>query len=664
MLAFGATCTSDSDCASGACHQSDAGGPSFCTITCDVRSDRTSDCDVFGANWRCADDGAPEPECVCAFRSSDELCGDGADDDCDGIVDEGCAACDPECTGGARCVEGTCVCPEGHAVCDGACVDLANDSSHCGACGNACSAGGARCVEGTCVCPEGHAVCDGACVDLAINSSSCGGCGNECPSNAWCEAGTCRCETPGEVACGLDCALLESSTAHCGACDNACSVGATCEGGTCACPAGQVACDGRCVDLSSDVLACGACGNACLPGATCEAGACACSPERTVCADECADLGSSERNCGACGTTCEHLCLDAQCDEPVEIVGMWQHACARTASGRVACWGTNQYGQVGADTGIVPRVVALPLPATAIAAGYRSTCALLTDRSVWCWGSNDVAQLGRDAWPSGERHPPGAVSGIDDAIGITAGGTFNCALREGGTVACWGSSWEGELGPELGAVPRPRAMPVTGAVRLTGGRGHACALLEDRTVSCWGANDSGQLGRGFYSPNETASPVPGLTDVVALDAGYATTCAVVADGRVYCWGDNHFGQIGQAPPSPFPAPDVASPSPREVSAITNAIAVAAAITHTCILLAVGRGGGRGPLGDVGSAETTGESTTAMPAVRDVDHLGASYYNTFALSRGTLWVWGMNQYGQLMLPPGEARATPVRASWTP
>lgn len=617
-LAFGATCGSDAECASGACHLTD-GGVSFCTRACEQRGDETDDCHEYGVNWTCLHDGSPDPECVCVWDSPVERCADGMDNDCNGVADDGCSECAPACARGASCLEGACVCPAGHDVCDGACVTLPGDRDNCGTCGNVC------------------------------------------PDDGWCMEGACVCAMPGAVVCGSDCALLASSTAHCGACGNACPEGATCRDGTCECPAGQIACEGRCVDLSSDPLACGECGNACLIGGTCDAGVCGCDPERAVCSDECADLGSSELNCGACGTACEHLCLDAACDVPVQVEGMWRHACARTASGRVACWGSNEQGQVGADSDGTPYVVPLPLPATSIATGTDFTCALLSDRSVWCWGSNTAAQLGREVWESAERVPPGPVADIHDAIAVAAGGGGACVIHEGGAVSCWGSSWAGELGPTLEPVTRPRTMPVTNAVEITGGYRHWCARLDDGTATCWGTNDQGQLGRGTVSPHEEVGPVLGLRDVVSIDAGFLITCAVTADGRAFCWGSNPAGQIGQPPYGEGAV--MASPVPLEVPSITTATSIVAGTSISCVLLADRTVRCMGPESMLGAGATRGESGILEPLVREVDQIDTNYTGSYVLSGGTLWVWGDNAHGQLMLP-GEAYPVPVRAGWTP
>jgi hypothetical protein len=71
-------------------------------------------------------------------------------------------------------------------------ANLGTSTSHCGACGRACSSG-QTCVSGTCVtpCPTGQTLCGGSCVDLQTNGSNCGSCGRVCTSGQSCIAGTC-----------------------------------------------------------------------------------------------------------------------------------------------------------------------------------------------------------------------------------------------------------------------------------------------------------------------------------------------------------------------------------------------------------------------------------------------------------------------------------------
>jgi Alpha-tubulin suppressor and related RCC1 domain-containing proteins len=71
--------------------------------------------------------------------------------------------------------------------------------------------------------------------------------------------------------------------------------------------------------------------------------------------------------------------------------------------------------------------------------GYH-TCALLEDGRIACWGRNDYGQLGDGS--NTHRYTPVIVSSIGTtlpkAVAIGLGGYHTCALLEDGRIACWG----------------------------------------------------------------------------------------------------------------------------------------------------------------------------------------------------------------------------------
>ena len=72
--------------------------------------------------------------------------------------------------------------------------------------------------------------------------------------------------------------------------------------------------------------------------------------------------------------------------------------CATSVTGAVYCWGLNNAGQAGDGTkqfAIEPvQVAGLPAPAAEVKVMPYSTCAVLTNGKVYCWGSNFYGQLG------------------------------------------------------------------------------------------------------------------------------------------------------------------------------------------------------------------------------------------------------------------------------
>jgi alpha-tubulin suppressor-like RCC1 family protein len=213
-----------------------------------------------------------------------------------------------------------------------------------------------------------------------------------------------------------------------------------------------------------------------------------------------------------------------------------RHGCARLYSGGVACWGDGALGQLGAPSSEMcnselgnnecsgtPLDTKLTTVAQ-IASGESHTCALLTDGTVQCWGANDAGQLGfgaldlctKYAYPCARA--PGAVVGLAGVAQIAAGGLHTCARMNDGTVQCWGSDADGELGfPSKetcnGTEAEPcatRAKPVPGldhVVEIALGRRHTCARLDSGEVKCWGWNGYGQLGDGTKKSHATPTTV-------------------------------------------------------------------------------------------------------------------------------------------------------------
>jgi alpha-tubulin suppressor-like RCC1 family protein len=236
-----------------------------------------------------------------------------------------------------------------------------------------------------------------------------------------------------------------------------------------------------------------------------------------------------------------------------------EHTCALQPSGTVLCWGDNSTAQLGdgsVNSGITTAVVVSRLTdAIALSAGAFHTCALKAGGSVACWGSNSNGQLGRGnsiITPGPGVVPdlsPGLVRGLTDAVAISAGSAHTCALKASGGVACWGFNDSGTLGngtTTQSLVPVD-VVDLKNAVAISAGNAHTCALKADRTLACWGWNNSGQLGIGAISLGgykDTPTPVLGLTDTVAISAGFNHTCALKANGSAACWGNNTSGEVG------------------------------------------------------------------------------------------------------------------------
>ena len=191
------------------------------------------------------------------------------------------------------------------------------------------------------------------------------------------------------------------------------------------------------------------------------------------------------------------------------------HACAVKNDGTVFCWGDGTNGQLGngsTSASLVPVAVAIS-DAVQVTASERSTCALTKQGTVLCWGANEVGQLGTGASNDMANPTPIVVANLADAVNVAGGQNHTCAARKAGTVACWGSASNGDLGSPLDAGFQAGFVPVTGLTNATlagAGGQHSCATTSDNGVSCWGANDVGQLGNGLSTDSPTPVQVSGF----------------------------------------------------------------------------------------------------------------------------------------------------------
>jgi alpha-tubulin suppressor-like RCC1 family protein len=122
-----------------------------------------------------------------------------------------------------------------------------------------------------------------------------------------------------------------------------------------------------------------------------------------------------------------------------------------------------------------------------VALGGYHACGRREDGTVVCWGSNEDGQLG----DGGTKHSkyPVVVQGLSDAVRIVSGTSFTCALRRDRSVFCWGEITRAHPGPTV----------VTNALRIAAANDYACALLADERVVCWG---QGWEEDDWYPPTE------------------------------------------------------------------------------------------------------------------------------------------------------------------
>jgi alpha-tubulin suppressor-like RCC1 family protein len=272
-------------------------------------------------------------------------------------------------------------------------------------------------------------------------------------------------------------------------------------------------------------------------------------------------------------------------------------------------------------------------------------------------GAGDVleeAPIVDDDTGTGDSGPKPGPNVLEVALGLQ----HTCARKPDGTVKCWGDDSRGQTGTggtgaDGGVVTTPRAVAVMDALHIASGQNHTCVVRASGKVSCWGDNQDGQLGNG---QTNTRSPTPidvsNITDASGIACGASFSCALRSGGGVACWGNGLGGQLGNGTKQ-------LQPSPVPVSNLNDAIAISAGESHAC---AVKAGGtlvcwGDGVNGQLGTGDQVERTTpTLVPSLDGIALIAAGSRSTCAAKKtGNVFCWGANEVGQL--GSGAANPTP-------
>ena len=317
----------------------------------------------------------------------------------------------------------------------------------------------------------------------------------------------------------------------------------------------------------------------------------------------------------------------------IAIAAGSSHTCAVYNNMKLKCWGSNSYGQLGyGDTDAVYEPESVDFISTdsdvsAVDCGYHHTCAIFSMGRMKCWGRGTEGQLGYGD-TNGVSAPSsvGYISVGDTVISIAAGGAHTCAVIQGGSLKCWGSSWFGQLGyGNTNTILSPALVPsiiVGGSVHtVVADMQHTCVRLTSGGMKCWGSGANGRLG--YASVNNVLTPsderdiaTNGAVKSIAVGADH--TCALLTSGPLQCWGRGDRGQLGYGIISSLT-------SPGSLIQYTNAAAghtaddqditmLAAGGAHNCIVFAAGfvRCWGVGEVGQLGqgSKSSISDATAA------------------------------------------------------
>jgi alpha-tubulin suppressor-like RCC1 family protein len=251
-----------------------------------------------------------------------------------------------------------------------------------------------------------------------------------------------------------------------------------------------------------------------------------------------------------------------------------------TASGQLYTFGADSYGKLGYTAGRagapptdVPTPVTLPGATGAVvqaAGGFEHSLAVTSTGQLYAFGSNESGQLGvqtnsgtyeRNATPTLVSLP--GVTG--PVIKAAAGGRHSLALTASGQLYAFGNNRQGELGSAIGeggenysfSNPTPRLVKLPGAsgpvAQIAAGAYFSLAATFTGQLYAFGENSEGQLGNTTNlncfllcaNPTPALVTLPGeVGPVIQIAAGYGYSLALTSSGQLYAFGENCCGELG------------------------------------------------------------------------------------------------------------------------
>jgi hypothetical protein len=285
-------------------------------------------------------------------------------------------------------------------------------------------------------------------------------------------------------------------------------------------------------------------------------------------------------------------------------------ALCSTAVDNLAAWGINTFNERTIPVGVV---------ASSIKAGYNHSVALKQNGSIICWGNN----------ANGQSTAPTTITG---ALQVAAGYRHSIAIKSDNTVACWGAGTTVGSSPNYGQSIVPTSL--TNVTQVAGGAYHTVARKNDGIMVCWGSNLQGQC----------TIPAGVSGSVLQGAAGFFHTLALLNDSTVRAWGYNFNGQTSVP------------------TDLTNVTKIAAGAYHSLALKNNGAvvcwGAG---LVNTGANNNWGQSMVPSDVKNVVEISGGGKHTVVRLGNGLIRSWGYNTSGQCN-SPADYRAQSISAGF--
>lgn len=229
------------------------------------------------------------------------------------------------------------------------------------------------------------------------------------------------------------------------------------------------------------------------------------------------------------------------------------NTCAIAKSGRLFCWGDNEFGELGNGDHGTGKYSKTPVRVLNIinvkqvgkTSIYYTNCAIASSEdlsikdSVFCWGSFNYNDL---------YYEPYLINNLTNPKYLFANSVSNCIISENNLSECVSlnyanATYSNESNP---IIDYTKVKYISKSARLD------CVITTTDESICKintntnNINENGVLGDGSnYGDITIKRPVNTNGKIYKVISSQGEfVCALSTDYNVYCWGDNYYGQLG------------------------------------------------------------------------------------------------------------------------
>lgn len=280
--------------------------------------------------------------------------------------------------------------------------------------------------------------------------------------------------------------------------------------------------------------------------------------------------------------------------------------------------------------------------------------------SLWVWSANPYGELGLSDTIS--RSSPTRISGYSNWLKSSTSsvnGDFSLRLKTDGSLWSCGFNQYGKLG--LGNVINQSSPCQIGTsknwIGISAGRYHSLCIKNDNTLYAFGFNGFGELGLGNLINKSSPTQVGTLNNWLIACAADQYSLAIKTNGTLWGWGRHIFGALG------IPSALGAVSSPTQVGSMNDWAYVDSAFSSASAIKTDGTlwSWGLNNYGQLGLGNTITRSSPTQVGTSNLwSKIAVAGYHSLAIKPdGSLWSWGWNSIGELGIGTVLSKSSPTR-----